>query len=285
MAVSIAQGFGFEKEWLEDALYNIEDKPGVFLNSNNDEAQSIFGIGKNKVEALYTWLKAMDFVEDFEEGHRLTSLGCLVKQYDQYFKREGTWWVIHILLSRSKANVDLWYYFSNFWHSEKVFDRKTLFDFFKQKCTLASERSIKNGMNAVLTSIIDTPLTTLGVLSKIGKDELIRKVPDIRALHPSIVAFAIIKWAKDYNVDTIALQDLSDAIDSVGRVLFLNQYNIMIYLERIADMYDRKVLSFNKAAGYNIVEVKIKEPNKILEAYYLEVVNKIKPYEAIKSLL
>lgn len=285
MAVSIAQGFGFEREWLIDALYNIEDKPGIFLKANNEEAQSVFGIGKNKVEALYTWLKAIGFITDAEMGHCLTDLGSVVKKYDPYFKYEGTWWAIHILLSMGKANVDLWNYYSNFWHSENVFDRKTLREFFEQKCALASSRSIKNGMSAVLSSMLDTPLTNLGVLVRVGTAEFIRKAPDIKLLHPAIVAFAIAMWAQGYNAESIALQDLSDAIDSVGRILSLSQYNITVYLERIADMYDRKLLSFNKAAGYNIVEVKINRPYKVLEAYYLEVINKVKPYDAIKSVM
>lgn len=284
MTISIAQGFGFEKEWLEDAFNTIIDYPGIFDEINNEEAQSLFGIGKNKVEALYTWLKSTSLIEKTENGCKLSSIGEVIKKYDPYFKREGTWWLIHILLSMGKSKVDLWNYYSNFWHSEKSFNRRTLHEFFSQKCPDASERSIKNGMNAVLSSMLDTPLTNLGILTRINKDEFIRKSPDVRLLHPLLVALAIVRWSDDYNVDSIMLQDLSNAYDSVGRILFLNQYNILIYLERISDMYERKILTFSNTAGYNNVEVKFKNSAKILEVYYLEIVDKMKPSEAIKKI-
>ena len=106
-----AEHFGFEKGWIVKVLKLLPQYPDLFKRSDN---QILLGIGPNKINGLYIWTKGMELIEGSGNSVKLTLIGQIIKEYDEYLNEYGSWLVlIHNLSVYPPHNPAGFYWFFN----------------------------------------------------------------------------------------------------------------------------------------------------------------------------
>lgn len=86
-----AEHFGFEKGWIVKVLRLLPQYPDLFKRADK---QILLGIGTSKIKGLNIWLKGMEIIEGEGKMVKLTPLGQLIKEYDEYVNKYGSWIVL-----------------------------------------------------------------------------------------------------------------------------------------------------------------------------------------------
>ena len=107
--------FYIRKGWLSKGMKNIEKKPHVFVDKE-ENPMDVLGIGANMVKSLRYWLPALGLTEEPKSGVRkqsFTDFGEIVYEHDKYMEETGTLYLLHYKMATNKDNVTAWYFFFN----------------------------------------------------------------------------------------------------------------------------------------------------------------------------
>ena len=101
--------FALREGWLNKGLAILGETPDVFLRK---DAPDIFGIGSNMVKSLRYWMRTLGLTNS--NGSALTDLAKIILQYDPYFEKSFTWWILHSNIARNKEEATTWYLYFNY---------------------------------------------------------------------------------------------------------------------------------------------------------------------------
>lgn len=143
-----------------------------FLNNghafNSPDAVVHLGVGKNMVSAIRYWLKVFGLTEN----DVLTELAHLVftdnAGFDRFLEDTNTLWLLHYNLTNYGIASIYRLLFLEYQREHKEFDRETLQQFIKRKCSVPeqknvyNENTVKKDVNVLLqTYVAPTSLKTL----------------------------------------------------------------------------------------------------------------------------
>ena len=104
------------------------------------------GVGRNMAKSIEHWLIATGLATKAERRRRaeqprlkVTDLGRIIAQHDQWFLDPGTWWFLHINLVRNPADAATWHWFFNHYASSR-FERATVIAQLEQHERMRSQR-------------------------------------------------------------------------------------------------------------------------------------------------
>ena len=211
--------FFIRKGWLSKGMKNIEKKPHVFVDKE-ENPMDVLGIGANMVKALRYWLPAVGLTEEPKSGVRkqsFTDFGKIVYEHDKYIEETGTLYLLHYKMATNKDNVTAWYFFFNEF-AEREFTKEDfvqkLQSFIKmnEKDYGIALRSLEEDFACIINTYlpnnkmedadpennIDCPFRELGLVNVLNKKNKTFKkaIPLAQSFNPWIILAVIMKEAK-----------------------------------------------------------------------------------------
>lgn len=103
----------------------------------NLETADDLGLGSKMVESLSFWLSSAGLTAPSPSGMSASPLAELIHKRDPYFELPGTWWFVHLLLTRREGTVWSWFFND---YNDRIFDRLACSDAFQQHALKAASR-------------------------------------------------------------------------------------------------------------------------------------------------
>ena len=227
-----------------------------------DDAIARFGVGKNMVAAMRHWAKACRIIEEIEtKSVRTTELGRKLfysDGLDPYMEHPATLWLIHWqLAARFDKTTWFWafnHYPATFFEREELI--KKLDRFAKDRnWSRVSMTTIKNDVTCFIRTystrqlsrkarqddVLESPLTELGLLKAIGKNDGFRFVRGPKStLGSGVFVYALIDfWSSYYsNAATLSFEAIAHAPGGPGRVFLLGENDVADRLATLDEVTD-----------------------------------------------
>lgn len=265
--------FYIRKGWLSKGMKNIEKKPHVFVDKE-ENPMDVLGIGANMVKSLRYWLPALGLTEEPKSGVRkqsFTDFGEIVYEHDKYMEETGTLYLLHYKMATNKDNVTAWYFFFN-----EFTDREFTKEDFVQKLQSfikmnekdydVALRSLEEDFACIINTYlpnnktedadpennIDCPFRELGLVNVLNKKNKTFKkaIPLAQSFNPWVILAVIMKEAKG-SCD-IALNDLLNLPCNIGKVFNLDTITMLEILHNVEKTGAIKII---RTAGLDIIHI------------------------------
>jgi hypothetical protein len=220
--------FPLRYAWLSKGINALSKDPMVF---RSEDATIELGVGKNMVSSIRYWLLATKMAElDGQQQISVSPLGEVIfgeDGFDPYLEDEGTIWLIHWMLVSNPQLSTSWFWFFNLYHKKQ---------FTVDECSSAilhfvennvdqkvSKSSISQDMRvmlrmysrskglgkALLEDILDSPLSTLGLVNRDTKAKRFTSFPEERADLPlGVFGYAVLDTMANLGVKQMPTQEM-----------------------------------------------------------------------------
>ncbi len=262
--------------WLKkifDRVAETEDEPDNRNICWDDGAIARFGVGKNMVASMRHWAKASGIIEEpiGTNAVRPTELGCMLfgpDGLDLYMEHPATLWLIHWQLATQPEKTTWFWAFSHY--PAMTFDRdsfvKKLDRFVQdQGWPRVASKTIKNDVACFIRTyvarqalgkmrhddVLESPLTELGLIKAIGKQDGFRFVRGPKAtLSGGVFVYALIDFWMRYfpNAATLSFEAVAHAPGGPGRVFLFDENDVADRLAAL-DEVTRGKLRWSETAG------------------------------------
>lgn len=278
------QTFHLREGWLLKGLNALQENPKVF---SGDESTTTLGVGKNMVESIEYWLKALKLINKKSEGFDLTPVAKLIKDNDPYLECDGTIILCHYLLTTNKDEATTWYWFFNkFGATEFEADSLGVYlQSFVQSQTdkATNQNTLNKDVNCLLRTYLEpvyenkdtpetlnpSPFSRFGLLTMTDK-KLKKNKFKITDVHPLVfVQLVYLFWKEELgSPKSMQLEELVTKELSPGMVLGFSIDDVLMMVETIEREYGDKYLQFSRTGGYMILTLSEKEAKNSMKDYY-----------------
>jgi len=258
------ESFPCRYAWLPKAVAALQQNPQIF--SDEREAISELGVGKNMVRAIRFWIVVMGIAEVIDHQLVVTPFGNALlgsEGLDRFLEDRRTLWLLHwMLLSHENDPLFAWDYLFNRWghpdmtrtevlrvfeqeakRMERTLSRTTLeqhFDVFLHTYVTSNARRAESREDNLDSPFVDLELIEVIGERRVGKTGRSEPVyafrrdpkPDIT---PELFVFCLLDyWSKrQVNESTLTFRDVSTNVGSIGQVFKLSEPDIRERLERL----------------------------------------------------
>lgn len=258
------ESFPCRYAWLPKAVAALQQNPQIF--SDEREAISELGVGKNMVRSIRFWIVVMGIAEVIDHHLVVTPFGKALlgsEGLDRFLEDRRTLWLLHwMLLSHVNDPLFAWDYLFNRWghpdmtrtevlrvfeqetkRMERTLSRTTLeqhFDVFLHTYVTSNARRAESREDNLDSPFVDLELIEVIGERRVGKTGRSEPVyafrrdpkPDIT---PELFVFCLLDyWSKrQVNESTLTFRDVSTNIGSIGQVFKLSEPDIRERLERL----------------------------------------------------
>lgn len=264
--------FAIRKGWLHKGLRYVMNNPRVFIDRNINQMDTL-GIGANMVKALRYWLQATGLTTEGIGNNRnqvITPFGDLVWNYDSYFEEDGTWYLIHYMLSSNEDIATAWYYLFNEYESFEItrnqFEESLNHFAITRGNKAISDRVLKDEFDCVIRTYyageqeIDPENNTICPLSElnlIGVSEsnkgYVKKMPKSTSIDARVILAVIVnEYNKQKDNTEIKISALEKDPCNIGKTFNLDNLSILSYLDKLQSMGYLRVI---RTAGLDIVQL------------------------------
>jgi hypothetical protein len=258
------ESFPCRYAWLPKAVAALQQNPQIF--SDEREAISELGVGKNMVRAIRFWIVVMGIAEVVNHQLVVTRFGTALLGLvglDRFLEDRRTLWLLHwMVLSHEEDPLFAWDYLFNRWghpdmtrtevlrvfeqeakRIERTLSRITLeqhFDVFLHTYVTSKGRRAETQEDNLDCPFVDLGLIELVGERRVGKSGRPEPVyafrrepkPDITS---ELFVFCLLDyWSKrKANEATLTFRDVSINLGSIGQVFKLGESEIRERLERL----------------------------------------------------
>ena len=293
--------------WLNKGIQAVEDNQNIFLES---EAPEVLGLGKNMVRSLRFWMQASGITYEERVENRtaqiLTTFGKLVKRFDPYQELDGTLWFIHYNLISNRELTSTWYWFFNHyvptrftrpeflsrlqaWINTQVSetDKKVAESSLRKDFDCLIKTYIPNEREASPEDILESPLTTLGLLSSYSDYDIDsdKKIKNYRLeagspenIHPLVLLYVLLKAQqtnKRKDARQVGLQIALREPCSVGRTLNVKPMDFEDLLSQLNDTYPSCQVQLTRTGGLDQITLPPIIAEDVMEIFYQEQMDAI----------
>lgn len=267
--------FSLRKGWLHKGISEILADNRIFYHKDTTAMDNL-GIGSNMVKALRYWLLATKLIEEiYVDGRRvmrLTDIGQVIWNNDPYFQEDGTWQIIHYLLSSNFDMATSWYFvFNKFNVSE--FTKEDFEEALKSYIAgfenefIPSDRSINDDFECILRTYYNRnddidpesnlicPLTELKLLT-VSNEKVVHKTkPKMGSINPYIALAIIVNEACKMETNEVRIADIEKSSCNLGKTFNLDNISV----SRILDILrNNNLVKVTRTAGLDVVKIKTK---------------------------
>lgn len=285
------ESFALRFGWLTKGFQAFEKNSDVF---SDDDAVVALGVGKNMVNSIRHWLRAVQLVQFDANIKETTELGkALFSEnggWDPYLEDEATIWLIHWLLATNPEQATSWYWFFNFFHKPEFTSQEAsnaLVDFAKGNIdTKHSSTSVKNDFAVLLRSYVqskgnikipveealDSPLSLLRLITYSPATKSYQSRLERRDNLPlGIFGFAIADLFQKRGLSTISIEDLMysrDGYVAPGLLFRLTENGLLSKLEQLIHEIPGVFKITDTSGIHQLYLLKEFDPFKFLEKHY-----------------
>ena len=270
------QTFTLRYGWLKkvfDRVAKTENEPDNRDACWDDGAVARFGVGKNMVASMRHWAKATRIIEEPGGTNTVRSkeLGRLLfgpNGLDPYMEHPATLWLIHWQLAAYPEKTTWFWAFS--YYPDMTFEKDSLVkklerlaqdrawphvasDTIKKDiaCFLQTYVARQTSGKAVHDDVLESPLTELGLIKSIDKQDGFRFVRGPKAtLGDGVFVYALIDfWSRHFpNAATLSSEAIAHAPGGLGRVFLFDENDVADRLAAL-DEVTRGKLRWSETAG------------------------------------
>lgn len=273
--------FTIREGWLDKGLKAVSNNEKVFSENYGADA---LGVGSNMAKAIRYWLKAGEFIsEPPKKGAVLTDIAKIIKDKDEYLEDSFALWIYHINLVFNRDMATTWYLFFNETNIDEFTKEELIYIILGKMQILSegkkiSERSLRDDISVLLNMYVKeriedydpeekkiSPFSKLGLIKK-DRDKYFKTQPDREAITNDVVLYALMKYFKENEKDSVGIDELLNAPLSPGRVLNLKRIALNEYLDNLAAL---NYITVNRTAGLDMVYLKKNIPlYEVVKKYY-----------------
>lgn len=289
------QSFSLRIAWLPKAIREIS--AGHDPLTDIDRGITSLGLGKNMVESLRCWIEAFQIATKEELGWKLSQIGELVFSpgigQDPYLEDHSSNWLLHWLIcTNTQYSLFAWECLFNRWPTTE-FSATDVVDTFRRESGQNKEASmvtLRQHWDVFLHSYrpprggkgedhLDSALSALGLIREVGERQnaLGKWEPlytfDIgqkTSIPQQLFAFFIHDWwnRKFPAEKTISLQEIVSGEHSPGRLLKMQEKEILLRIENLARIQP-KVFQLTESANVRLLQrIKDQSGHEALVAAY-----------------
>lgn len=170
--------------WLPKVVRELGKNRALFSNEN--DAMTRLGVGKNMVRSAKFWADCAGIIEELEGGWGVTDFGSTIlghEGYDQYLQQIETLWLIHWKLAANpKRPLFHWHQMLNHWQRSEFSESEVLpflIRGLQPDESVKSERTFTDGFRV----FVNTYLPTRGRKGEIAEDNLDCPLVELGLLH------------------------------------------------------------------------------------------------------
>jgi hypothetical protein len=236
---SVFQGFRLEI----DKVLDIAELRHSGVESRQDIANTL-GMGRRKVRSLSDWGCMVSILEG-RGARSVTGLYLHIRRLNETGEWLKALQVIYYWLCRNNIIIE---YLVNRYAEAGEFEKNRLIEELMESDWLSGKRtSIGGAVNTTLNSLVKTEgLKDLGVIRRSERE------PESYSLHSQcpdrLVAGYIIYTNWPPNTAKVAISQIASGHNSLGRIFFLTEFEVMSILR---ELEDRNLIKIETAAGLN----------------------------------
>lgn len=267
--------FALREGWLNKGLAILWETPDVFLRK---DAPDIFGIGSNMVKSLRYWMRTLGLTNS--NGSALTDLAKIILQYDPYFEKSFTWWILHSNIARNKEEATTWYLYFNYCDADDLDKEEICAILYRELLKYAkgqkfSDKSLYNDIDVLLnmygrvkekTDPEDksvSPFVQLGLVKNLN-GKYVKSHPERKDFSEMTVLYELAIIMKER--DNVSIEDVIESENGLRKIYNLTPVMANDYLDKLdAAGYIR----VDRTAGLDMIySAKELSPEKIVIDYY-----------------
>jgi len=262
--------------WLKKAFDRVaetKDEPNNKSLCWGEDAIARFGVGKNMVASIRYWAKAAGIIRESADSNTVetTELGRMLfdsNGLDPWMEFPSTLWLLHWQFAGCPDRTTWFWAFSHY--PAMTFERDGLI---RKLARLANERgwsrisqtTLKNDVACFIRTyvsrqpsgkvghddVLESPLTELGLIKGIGKNDGFRFVRGAKpTLGDGIFTYALIDfWSRFYpDATTLSFEAVAHAPGSPGRVFQFDENDVVDRLTALDDVTSG-ALQWSETAG------------------------------------
>ncbi|MBQ7673501.1 MAG: DUF4007 family protein [Alphaproteobacteria bacterium] len=263
--------FSLRKGWLNKGIAAIREDGRVFYQKDSTPMDRL-GLGSNMVKSLRYWLFATQLIkEEYIDGRKemvLTPIGQAIWNNDQYFQEDGTWQIIHYLLSSNQQLATSWFFVFNIFNvteftKEDFQEALVNYILSFEKEPVPSERSISDDFDCVLHTYYNKkddidpesnmvcPLTSLNLLSVNDKSVNKLKIKP-ENLNPYVAFAILVNESIKKETNELRISDIEKAPCNLGRTFNMDSISVSRVLD---DLRNIGLIRVTRTAGLDIVKI------------------------------
>lgn len=276
------QTFHLRDSWLIKGVDALAQNEAIFKKK---DAVEVLGVGKNMVESIEYWMRALSLVIKEENKYYLTEIGQTIFENDPYLETDGSIILLHFLLSLNVEEATTFYWFFNKFGATE-FDAESLNiylqSFVQSQDIKVNPNTLKKDINCLLRTYKEpqykdklnpetenpSPFAKFGLIRE--ENKRLRRVSfKLADVHPLIFAYmTYLFWndellrAESFNLDELVKKEFSP-----GLVLGFTEDEVVNMVEKIETLYGDKYLSYSRTGGYFIVNLNRKAESALLDYY------------------
>lgn len=278
------ESFCIRDRWIEKAMHAVKEDParGVFSKNNGVR---ILGIGSNMVKSLNYWMNAIGLIRNEDRSSiALSERGELLFENDPYLVTSFSWCLIHYWLILNAKDAPLFNIFFNY-YNEKYIKKDAFMEylqqFFEYKNVEVNPSYLANDIAVLFRSYADEnkgdklpeeqemcPLSNLGLIKNIKKDQYEKAAPSPENLDFRIVYYVLMQALGDKNsfdIDSMVIEENGPCnVFNLSRSLFISYLDVM---------NKHGYISIIRTAGLNTVNIEKRIDLDSLFKVYLEESN------------
>ncbi len=280
--------FPLRYSWLTKGFMALQKNQDIF---SSDQATVALGVGKNMVNSIRYWLRAMRMIDTKDTTP--TELGQMLLSedgFDPYLEDEATIWLLHWLHATNPEQATTAYWLFNRYHKPEFTAEEmvnALLSFAKEHITgKYSVNTVKQDAAVILRmyapsrkaskipleDMLDSPLSTLGLLSVQETKRGYATFPESRpGLPVEVVAFALTELLAFHDTNTMMFQELmygrlgQSALASIFR---LSETALLTIIEQIVIRYPDLYEIRETAGVHQIYQLRDIGSFTFLKSYY-----------------
>lgn len=286
--------FPLRYAWLSKGVNALNQDPMVF---RSEDATVELGVGKNMVSSIRYWLLATKMAElDGQQQISVSPLGEMVfgeDGYDPYLEDEGTIWLIHWMLVSNPQLATSWFWFFNLYHKKQFTADEcssAILHFVENNVDQkASKSSISQDVRVMLRmyskskglgktpleDVLDSPLSTLGLVNRDTKAKRFTSIPEDRTDLPlGIFGYAVLDTMEVLGVKQMPIQEMmynQGMSISPGASFRLTENSLISMLESLVRSRPDSFELRETAGLHQFYLLDDVEPLELLEMHYGDV--------------
>lgn len=284
--------FYIRNGWPTKILDAIVEEKHIFSPNFELEAVDGIGVGRVMVKAMRYWGTVLGITKEEKDSKGiitiLTPLAELIREYDPYFQRKGSLWLLHRNLARSKEQATAWYWAFNEFSGQEftkeefveifnaylmreqfVFRRAAIakeFDCFKNTYVSDSKFDLKK-----IVEEDNVPFfAPLGLIAYKGAGVFEKTSIRSREIPKEILYYSILKDNEELleNNHQISIESLLEDAGQVGRYDCLSYVEL---LEALQQLENRKYIRLYNNFGNRYIEIYDTDRDALLRRYYTTI--------------
>lgn len=275
------QSFYLRDRWLGKAIRSIETNPSFFFEKDAFEK---IGLGKNMVQSLRHWIKAIGIVDEdrIKKVHTLTPLGKLIKKYDITLKYVATAAILHYEITKQDEPSTAWYWFFNELKDTQISREDLLVTFQSwvqsRETRVVSENSLKRDVDTLIRmytagednedpeEVTLSPLANLQVMTE--KNGIVYKEEAIIPKQDEIfLMYVLLDYSQRKEQYVLNIDDLLQETGLFGNIYNWSRANILRMLNDWTYEEEFKIV-FTRTNNLDVIRLPEVNPIDFLEAQY-----------------